>query len=326
MRPRSWPGAAPDPGPLRGGAAGIATPGPGDYSTLAERLATVEAGIRADRHRQPAAVVEAIARLWSAGATVAATAAEAGVSPHIVRDRLRRAGVLGFTCRDRRRHVREVFEKRGARLIAAYEAGAPIHALAARAGISDSTLTEYLAARGVTLRRVCGVSRGVLEVRGGELIAAYESGRAIKAVAAEAGINAKVFRDYLVEHGVAIRGKGGGARERLEARAPGLIAAYGAGATLEALATGAGVCTATMRRFLASRGVEIRDSHRQAREKLGRRGAELVAAYRDGGSIVALAASAGVAPSTMSAFLVAQGARLRHDRGGGSWRRIRADG
>ena len=70
MRPRSWPGAAPDPSPPRGGAAAVAAPGPGNAGTLAQRLAAVEAGILQDRHRQPATVVEAIARLWSAGATI----------------------------------------------------------------------------------------------------------------------------------------------------------------------------------------------------------------------------------------------------------------
>ena len=252
MRPRSWPGAAPEPTPPRGGAAAVATPGPGDYCTLARRLAAVEAGIRDDRHRQPAAVVEGIARLWSAGATISEIAAETGVSPHIVRDRLRRAGVLGYRHRDQRRHVREVFEERGARLIAAYEAGASIHSLAAGVRISDTTLIKYLAAEGVTLRRIRGVSREVLEVRGTELIAAYESGRAIKAIAAEAGINAMVFRDYLVEHGVAIRGTSGGVREHLEIRAPELIAAYQDGESIAGLASTAGVGQRAMNAFLVA--------------------------------------------------------------------------
>ncbi|MEN6343161.1 MAG: hypothetical protein ABFC89_11460 [Methanospirillum sp.] len=69
-------------------------PRSGKSAALAERLAAVEVGIRDDRHRQPTGVLEEIARLWTAGATVSEVAAGAGVSPHIVRDRLRRAGVL----------------------------------------------------------------------------------------------------------------------------------------------------------------------------------------------------------------------------------------
>ena len=177
MRPCSRPGAAPEPRLPQGGAAVLATPGPGGAGTLAARLAAVEAGIRDDRHRQPAAVVEAIARLWTAGAAVPAIAAETGVSPHIVQDRLRRAGVLGDGHRDRRRHVREVLERQGARLIAEYEAGASVHALAADAGISGSALRRYLAAEGVALRRTRGRARKVLAIRGAELMAAYEGGR-----------------------------------------------------------------------------------------------------------------------------------------------------
>lgn len=74
-----------------------AAPRAGEPAALASRLAAVEARIRDDRHRQPAGIIEAIARLWTTGATVSEVAAGAGVSPHIVRDRLRRAGALGFS-------------------------------------------------------------------------------------------------------------------------------------------------------------------------------------------------------------------------------------
>ncbi|MEN6342807.1 MAG: hypothetical protein ABFC89_09640 [Methanospirillum sp.] len=297
----------------------------GNSVALAERLAAVEARIRDDRHRQPANVVEAIARLWSAGASVSAIVAETGVSPHIVRDRLHRVGVPGSPCRAQRRHVREVLERQGARLIASYETGGKIQPLAAGAGISGSTLREYLAAEGVTLRRSRGQARAVLEARGAEVIAAYETGRGLNAVAAEAGVSGALLREYLVDHGVAIRTRRGRAWDLLEARAHEMIAAYETGATLEALAAGAGVSKATVGRFLTSRGVAIRDRHRRALDRLELRREELVAAYLDGETLSVLAARAGVSSRTISAFLVDQGVRLRHDHG---WyrRRGRADG
>lgn len=273
------------------------------------------AGIRDDRHRQPAAVVETIARLWSAGAGVPAIAGAAGVSPYIVQDRLRRAGVLGYRHRDQRRHVREVFEEQGARLIAAYEAGATIRSLADGAGISGSALRRYLAAQGVAIRRARGRARAVLAVRGPELLAAYERGGTLRAVAAEAGIGVPQLRAYLVEHGVAIRPRRGRAWARLEVRASELVAAYEDGATLEILAAGAGVCETTVGRFMAAQGVELRSRHQRVQDRLDRRRADLVAAYRDGATIALLAAEAGVTPRTLSAFLVAQGVRLRHDHG-----------
>ncbi|MEN6518849.1 MAG: hypothetical protein ABFC38_11850 [Methanospirillum sp.] len=110
------------------------TSSPSKISELLETLAAIEAGIRVDRHRQPRAVLEEMARLWVAGATVPGIAARVGVSREIVRDRLRRAGVLEYLFRNRRRHVREVLERRGPKLIAAYQAGAPVTTLAARAG------------------------------------------------------------------------------------------------------------------------------------------------------------------------------------------------
>ena len=315
MRPRSWPGAAPDPGLLRGDSAAVAASGQGGAGTLAARLAAVEAGIRDDRHRQPANVVETIARLWSAGAGVAAIAGAAGVSLYIVKDRLRRAGVLGYRHRDQRRHVREVLEEQGARLIAAYEAGATIRTLAAGAGISGSALRKYLSARGVTIRRARGRAREVLAVRGPELQAAYERGGSLRGVAAGVGVSSVLLREYLADHGVAIRTRRGRGWERLEARAPELIAAYEDGATLAILAAGAGVCETTVGRFMAAHGVELRSRQQRVQDRLGRRRADLVAAYQQGWTIAVLAAEAGVSHRTLSAFLEAQGVRLRHDRG-----------
>ena len=125
---------------------------PGGDAALSERLAAVEAGIRADRHRLPAAVLEEIARLWTGGETVSGIAGRTNLSREIVRDRLRRAGALEYVFRNRHRHAREEFERRGPELIAAYEAGTPITALAAEAGVCRTTLSNFLVARGVRLR------------------------------------------------------------------------------------------------------------------------------------------------------------------------------
>jgi len=127
-------------------------PRSGEPAALFARLAAVEAGICEDRYRQPAAVLEEIACLWTAGATIAGIVARTGLSREIVRDRLRRAGALEPALRNRHRYVREEFDGRGAELIAAYEAGAPIAALAAEAGVCRTTISNFLVAHGVQLR------------------------------------------------------------------------------------------------------------------------------------------------------------------------------
>ena len=126
-------------------------PRSGEPAALFARLAAVEAGIHEDRYRQPAAVLEEIARLWTAGATISEVAARTGVSR-----RSSATGSAGPVPSSPRTgtapHVREELERRGAELIAAYEAGAPITALAAEAGVCSKTLGTFLVARGVRLR------------------------------------------------------------------------------------------------------------------------------------------------------------------------------
>ena len=217
MRPRSWPGAAPDPGLLRGDSAAVAASGQGGAGTLAARLAAVEAGIRDDRHRQPANVVETIARLWSAGAGVAAIAGAAGVSLYIVKDRLRRAGVLGYRHRDQRRHVREVLEEQGARLIAAYEAGATIRTLAAGAGVCETTVGRFMAAHGVELRSRQQRVQDRLGRRRADLVAAYQQGWTIAVLAAEAGVSHRTLSAFLEAQGVRLRHDRGWYRRRRRA-------------------------------------------------------------------------------------------------------------
>ncbi len=163
--------------------------GPRGYAALLERLTAVEDGIRDDRHRQPAEVVEAIARSWIEGVTVREAAARAGVSREIVRDRLRRAGALGYLFRERRRHVQEVFENRGPELVAAYEAGGTVADLAADTGIGSHTLRAYLVDHGVAIRTPNWQVREVLEARGDEFVAAYRAGATLNEIAASTGIS-----------------------------------------------------------------------------------------------------------------------------------------
>ena len=198
-------------GPSR---AGVASPD--GAAPLAQRLAAVEARIHEDRHRQPAAVVEGIARLWSAGATVSAIAAETGVSPHIVRDRLRRAGALEYSWRERHRHAREEPGRDGARMIEAYEAGAKIVDLADGAGVSPHTIREFLTDHGVLIRNRYR-ARTVFDARGDEFAAAYTAGATLTALAAEAGVSRRTIRRFLASQGVRRRTDGGTRPERRHA-------------------------------------------------------------------------------------------------------------
>lgn len=60
---------------------------------------------------------------------------------------------------NQQRHVGEVLSRRGAELIAAYEAGASVSDLAIRAGVSYPTIRAFLKAEGVALRDDRGRSR-----------------------------------------------------------------------------------------------------------------------------------------------------------------------
>ncbi len=228
---------------------------------LLERLAAVEAAIRDDRHRQPAAVVEEIARLWAAGETVSAIAAKTGVSLHIIRDRLRRAGALEYAWREQQRHVRDVLERRGAELAAAYEAGATLRALAVGAGIYDVTLRKYLVSQGIGIRDRRRRAREIPEARAPELIAAYEAGATFTALGAAVGVSREAVRLFLVSKGVTISHLRMRSPTIPAARAPELIAAYEAGASIKALAAEAGVSRPTLRKFLVAKGVRLRHDH-----------------------------------------------------------------
>ncbi|MEN6341447.1 MAG: hypothetical protein ABFC89_02700 [Methanospirillum sp.] len=122
-----------------------------DAATLLARLTAAEAGIHEARFRQPAAVLEEIARLHATGETAAAIGARVGVAANVVCDRLHRAGVERRSVRRHRNPVEEL-ERRATELIAAYESGATLRAVAADAGVCPRTLGAFLASRGVRLR------------------------------------------------------------------------------------------------------------------------------------------------------------------------------
>jgi len=183
-------------------------------AAILERLAAVEANIREDAFRQPAEVVEAIARLWAAGGTIAEISDKTGVSKEIVRDRLRRAGLIGYRWRENHRHVQEVLERRGAELAAAYEAGGSITGLAADAGISVTALRSYLTSMGLAIRNPYRRTQEILEARGEELVAAYEAGASFTGLAAETGLNHITIRTFLIGRGVTLRHDHGGHKRR----------------------------------------------------------------------------------------------------------------
>ena len=187
---------------------------PESAAAILERLAAVEANIREDVFRQPAEVVEAIARLWAAGATIAEISDETGVSKEIVRDRLRRAGLIGYLWRENHRHIQEVLESRGAELVAAYEAGGSITGLAADVGISVPALRSYLTSRGLAIRNPYRRTQEILEARSEELVEAYEAGASLKGLAAETGVNHITIRTFLIGRGVTLRHDHGGHRKR----------------------------------------------------------------------------------------------------------------
>ena len=187
---------------------------PGSAAAILERLAAVEAGIREDVFRQPAEVVEAIAYSWARGATIAEISDETGVSKEIVRDRLRRAGLIGYQWRENHRHVQEVLESRGAELAAAYEGGGSITGLAADAGISVPALRSFLTSRGLAIRSPYRRTQEILEARGAELAAAYEAGASLKGLAAEIGLNHNTIRMFLIGRGVTLRHDHGGHRKK----------------------------------------------------------------------------------------------------------------
>ena len=183
-------------------------------AAILERLAAVEANIREDFYRQPAEVVEAIARFWVRGATIAEISGETGVSKEIVRDRLRRAGFIGFRWRENHRHIQDVLESRGAELAGAYEAGGSITGLAADAGVSVTTLRAFLTARGVAIRDPRRRTQEILAARGDEMVAAYEAGASLKGLATEIGLNHNTIRMFLIGRGVTLRHDHGRHRKR----------------------------------------------------------------------------------------------------------------
>jgi len=216
---------------------------------------------------------------------------------------------------NRQRHVRYVLERRGAELIAAYEAGATLATVAAEAGISSSALWNYLAAEGVPCRpRGSSKARARLDAMKAELIAAYEGGATVAALAARAGVCEDSVRSFLVAEGVARRRSTPRQLRQLAVDSAELIAAYEDGATIAALAARAGVSNSTLRARLVAEGVALRRYTAKPPMRLDG-AAELIAAYEAGATTADLAARAGVCAPTIRKFLKAEGVALRDDRG-----------
>jgi hypothetical protein len=108
----------------------------------------------------PDPVVAEVFRLWDAGRNTSEIAAAVGISEsaaaryvqtHRERGNPRRPPHYG--------RVREVLEKHGPELRAAYEAGGTIHALATSVRIHSVTLRGYLIDHGVEIRTGIGRAR-----------------------------------------------------------------------------------------------------------------------------------------------------------------------
>jgi lambda repressor-like predicted transcriptional regulator len=154
--------------------------------------------------------------------------------------------------------MRKIPEALGEEIAAAYEAGATLRALATVAGIHHDTVRRYLVDQGVAIRDHRQRVQEVLETDGAGLIAAYEGGATVAALAADAGVSSSTIAAYLVAHGVAIRDSHWQPREALENHCVELTAAYEAGTPLSVLAGRVGVSPRTLRKFLAAQGVRLR--------------------------------------------------------------------
>ena len=215
----------------------------------------------------------------------------------------------------RQRRVRRILERRGPKMIAAYKAGATVAIVAAGAGISANALRRYFIAEGVPLRPRGGTRvQTRLEAMKAELIAAYEGGAALAAVAARAGVCHDTIRSFLVTEGVTLRHHTPPQPKRLAVDSAELIAAYEAGATVASLAARAGVSNSTLRARLVAEGVALRRYTAKPPMRLDG-AAELIAAYEAGATTADLAARAGVCAPTIRKFLKAEGVALRDDRG-----------
>ncbi len=87
-------------------------------------------------------------------------------------------------------------------------------ALAAEVGISSHTIRAYLVSEGVTIRPMTGRAWKIVHSRSAELIAAYEAGTSIRALAARVGVDSSAVRQLLTGEGVALRHDPGRPRKR----------------------------------------------------------------------------------------------------------------
>jgi Mor family transcriptional regulator len=93
-----------------------------------------------------------------------------------------------------------------AELVAAYEAGATVEALAARHDCSVTTVRAVLEAEGTALR--ARGPRNPLEGREADLARDYEAGATVRGLAERYDANQRTVRKVLAEQGVTMRPPG----------------------------------------------------------------------------------------------------------------------
>lgn len=180
-------------------------------------------------------------------------------------------------------HQRSVSARDRARLaaITAVVQGDAVVDVAARHGVSATTVYNWLAAAGMPRRGPTG------PLDGAAVAVAYESGTSVAELAVEHGVTEHWVRQLLKNRGVELRRQQvrTGPRSKLYPHRDVIVAAYEAGASVPMLADRYGTTPWTVRRALARWGVQRRDD-RSARsgghpKALEEYPAELVAAVVD---------------------------------------------
>jgi DNA-directed RNA polymerase specialized sigma24 family protein len=170
---------------------------------------------------------------YAAGASFAAIGREFGRDPTTVAAALHRAGVpLRPSAPTVRQHL-EAGTHPGDlpdmdAVVAAYQSGLTTTALAARLGVSQAAVTNWLRAWGADLRRAGVPPRP----DGPAIVAAYVAGESTAAIARRLGLSTAGVAVLLRRAGVVLRGP----KRRSQAEADAIIAAYVAGASYTTVA------------------------------------------------------------------------------------------
>jgi uncharacterized protein (DUF433 family) len=218
-------------------------------STVLRRLDQAGVTRRPPRARALFPVAEA-ARRAQQGASVAELAGDYQVGVDAVGGRLRAAGVHP----PRRRVPGALAGVPAAQLAGLYGSGVTMAAIAARYGVSRTTVSARLRGAGVTPRRVAPRPRAT-PVPVSEAAARYRQGATLTGLAAAYQVTGRTLRRELVAAGVSIRPPGG---TRIPLPVDEAAQLYAAGQTLRQLAERYGVCETVIYTRLTETGVPLR--------------------------------------------------------------------